>query len=137
MRDDGTMPMRLRGGISGRISPCEDARHHRRFDKFRPVDAVSQDRAGGAGLIFALGECAEHRGICYGLVEPATSRHACWRGISREYAAYSGSVVATNLRSPAVSVFSAGDSWRGWKRSHRLNDVRHGTYKKLVISMDV
>src|SRR6202012_1460495 len=24
-----------------------------------------------AGNIFALGECAEHRGICYGLVEPA------------------------------------------------------------------
>jgi len=25
----------------------------------------------GASDIFALGECAEHRGICYGLVEPA------------------------------------------------------------------
>ena len=25
----------------------------------------------GAPDIFALGECAEHRGICYGLVEPA------------------------------------------------------------------
>ena len=32
------------------------------------VDDVLQTNADG---IFALGECAEHRGICYGLVEPA------------------------------------------------------------------
>ena len=32
------------------------------------VDDVMQT---GAPDIFALGECAEHRGICYGLVEPA------------------------------------------------------------------
>jgi len=31
----------------------------------------------GAPDIFALGECAEHRGICYGLVEPAYEQAPC------------------------------------------------------------
>jgi len=48
---------------------------------------------------------------------------------------YSGSVVATNLKVSGVSVFSAGD-FMGADGSEAivLNDVRHGTYKKLVIS---
>jgi nitrite reductase (NADH) large subunit len=90
----------------------------------------------GAPDIFAIGECAEHRGICYGLVEPAyeqarvLARHLAGRG-----AAYNGSVVATNLKVSGVSVFSAGD-FVGAEGSEAivLNDVRYGTYKKLVIA---
>src|SRR6202047_3339158 len=48
--------------------------------------------------IFALGECAEHRGICYGLVEPAYEQaRVLARHLAGCAAAYSGSVVATNL----------------------------------------
>ena len=48
---------------------------------------------------------------------------------------YEGSVVATNLKVSGVSVFSAGD-FMGAEGSESivLNDVRHGTYKKLVVS---
>ena len=84
----------------------------------------------------ALGECAEHRGICYGLVEPAyeqaqvLSRHLAGRA-----AAYQGSVVATNLKVSGVSVFSAGDFiGADGTETIVLSDFRHGTYKKLVIS---
>jgi nitrite reductase [NAD(P)H] large subunit len=97
------------------------------------VDDVMQT---GAPDIFALGECAEHRGICYGLVEPAYEQaRVLAQHLAGRTAAYSGSVVATNLKVSGVSVFSAGD-FMGADGSEAivLNDVRHGTYKKLVIS---
>jgi nitrite reductase (NADH) large subunit len=86
--------------------------------------------------IFALGECAEHRGICYGLVEPAYEQaRVLAQHLAGKTATYSGSVVATNLKVSGVSVFSAGD-FVGPEGSETilLSDVRHGTYKKLVIS---
>jgi nitrite reductase [NAD(P)H] large subunit len=86
--------------------------------------------------IFALGECAEHRGICYGLVEPAYEQaRVLAQHLAGKTVAYGGSVVATNLKVSGVSVFSAGD-FIGAEGSETilLSDVRHGTYKKLVIS---
>jgi nitrite reductase [NAD(P)H] large subunit len=86
--------------------------------------------------IFALGECAEHRGICYGLVEPAYEQaRVLAQHLAGKAAVYSGSVVATNLKVSGVSVFSAGD-FIGADGSETilLSDVRGGTYKKLVIS---
>jgi nitrite reductase (NADH) large subunit len=86
--------------------------------------------------IFALGECAEHRGICYGLVEPAYEQaRVLARHLAGGAASYAGSVVSTNLKVSGVSVFSAGD-FMGADGSEAivLNDFRRGTYKKLVIS---
>ena len=86
--------------------------------------------------IFALGECAEHRGICYGLVEPAYEQgRVLARHLAARDAVYPGSVVATNLKVSGVSVFSAGD-FMGADGSEAilLSDVRRGTYKKLVIA---
>src|ERR1700716_2157957 len=90
----------------------------------------------GATDIFALGECAEHRGTCYGLVEPAYEQ-ACVlaQHLSGRAAKYGGSVVATNLKVSGVSVFSAGDFiGADGSESILLNEVSGGTYKKLVIS---
>ena len=90
----------------------------------------------GASDIFALGECAEHRGTCYGLVEPAYEQAGVLaRHLAGATAAYTGSVVSTNLKVSGVSVFSAGD-FTGAEGSETivLSDFRHGTYKKLVIS---
>jgi nitrite reductase (NADH) large subunit len=90
----------------------------------------------GAPGIFALGECAEHRGICYGLVEPAYEQaRVLARHLAGRAAAYQGSVVSTNLKVSGVSVFSAGDFIGSvGSESIVLNDQRGGTYKKLVIS---
>jgi nitrite reductase (NADH) large subunit len=90
----------------------------------------------GAPDIFAIGECAEHRGICYGLVEPAYEQaRILAQHLSGGTAGYGGSVVATNLKVSGVAVFSAGD-FIGAEGSETilLSDVRGGTYKKLVIS---
>jgi nitrite reductase (NADH) large subunit len=86
--------------------------------------------------VFAIGECAEHRGTCYGLVEPAYEQaRVLAQHLAGKDACYPGSVVATNLKVSGVGVFSAGD-FLGAEGSEQivLSDVSHGTYKKLVIS---
>ena len=90
----------------------------------------------GAPDVFAIGECAEHRGVCYGLVEPAYEQaRVLAQHLAGRAASYGGSVVATNLKVSGVSVFSAGD-FIGAEGSEAivLSDIKHGTYKKLVIS---
>jgi nitrite reductase (NADH) large subunit len=97
------------------------------------VDDSLQTSAPG---IFALGECAEHRGTCYGLVEPAYEQaRVLARHLADRPAAYHGSVVATNLKVSGVSVFSAGD-FMGAEGSEAmvLSDAGRGIYKKLVIA---
>ncbi|MDH2355422.1 FAD-dependent oxidoreductase [Bradyrhizobium sp. SSUT18] len=86
--------------------------------------------------IYALGECAEHRGTCYGLVEPAYEQaRVLARHLAGRPAVYQGSVVSTNLKVSGVSVFSAGDFMGGeGSESLVLTDRRRGTYKKLVIA---
>src|SRR4030081_2836373 len=60
--------------------------------------------------VFAIGECAEHRGVCYGLVEPANEQaRALAERLAGRDARYLGSVNATNLKVSGVHVFSAGD----------------------------
>ena len=95
-------------------------------------DALETNIAG----IHAIGECAEHRGICYGLVEPAheQARVLAERLAGRE-AHYTGSVLATNLKVSGVNVFSAGD-FLGSDGTDEivLSDPGLGVYKKLVIA---
>jgi nitrite reductase (NADH) large subunit len=97
---------------------------------------VDDDLKTSAPDIFAIGECAEHRGICYGLVEPAYEQaHVLARHLAGRPASYKGSVVATNLKVSGIGVFSAGDfTGTDGSESIVLSDVRRGTYKKLVVA---
>jgi nitrite reductase (NADH) large subunit len=90
----------------------------------------------GLADIFALGECAEHRGICYGLVEPAYEQaRVLAKHLAGGTATYGGSVVATNLKVSGVAVFSAGDFIAADSaETIVLNDAGRGTYKKLVVA---
>ena len=85
--------------------------------------------------IYAIGECAEHRGVCYGLVEPAYEQaRALAAHLAGEKAHYPGSVLATNLKVSGVNVFSAGD-FLGAPGTEQLVllDQGLGTYKKLIV----
>ena len=89
--------------------------------------------------IAAIGECAEHRGNVYGLVEPAYEQA---RVLARQlcgdrHAAYTGSTLATNLKVSGVPVFSVGD-FTGGPESEILiyEDAAGGIYKKFVIEGD-
>ncbi|MBI1201840.1 MAG: NAD(P)/FAD-dependent oxidoreductase [Rhodopseudomonas sp.] len=95
-------------------------------------DHMTTSKAG----IFAIGECAEHRGICYGLVEPAYEQARVLASrLAGEDARYDGSVMATNLKVSGVDVFSAGD-FIGAPGTEivEFSDAGLGSYKKLVIA---
>jgi nitrite reductase (NADH) large subunit len=85
--------------------------------------------------IFALGECAEHRGIAYGLVEPAYAQAAVLarRLAGDSFAAFEGAVLATNLKVAGVSLFSVGDFRDEGREAIVFSDPAAGIYKKLVI----
>lgn len=85
--------------------------------------------------IYAVGECAEHRGVCYGLVEPAYEQARVLAAhLAGAPAVYHGSAVATNLKVAGVNVYSAGDFLGApGTESIVLSDPGLGLYKKLVI----
>jgi nitrite reductase (NADH) large subunit len=82
----------------------------------------------------AIGECAEHRGTAYGLVEPAHAQaEALARRLAGLPAAFEGMVPATNLKVSGLPVFSAGRHLGGeGVQCATLTDTRAGTYRKLV-----
>lgn len=85
--------------------------------------------------IFAIGECAEHRGLAYGLVEPAyeQARALALRLAGRE-GAYRGSLLSTNLKVSGVGVFSAGEFEGGvGTETVVLRDPAAGVYRKFVL----
>lgn len=85
--------------------------------------------------IFAIGECAEHRGQVYGLVEPAyeQARVLAARLAGKE-ASYAGSLLSTNLKVSGVGVFSAGDFEASeGDETMILRDRAAGIYRKFVL----
>jgi nitrite reductase (NADH) large subunit len=89
--------------------------------------------------VHAIGECAEHRGCCYGLVEPAYEQaQLLARRLAGERASYPGSVLATNLKVSGVNVFSAGDFLAATDEAEEIvfSDPAVGVYKKLIIAHD-
>jgi nitrite reductase (NADH) large subunit len=86
--------------------------------------------------IYAVGECAQHRGTAYGLVAPlfeqarVAANHLAHLG----YARYTGSVTSTKLKVTGIDLFSAGDfNESGDDEVMVLQDQASGTYKKLVL----
>ncbi|MBS0444256.1 MAG: NAD(P)/FAD-dependent oxidoreductase [Proteobacteria bacterium] len=89
--------------------------------------------------IYAVGECAAHRGIAYGLVAPlfeqgkVCATHLAEFGIGR----YTGSQTSTKLKVTGIDLFSAGEFMGGdGSEEIVLSDPQGGVYKKLVIKGD-
>jgi NAD(P)H-dependent nitrite reductase large subunit len=90
--------------------------------------------------VYAVGECANHRGIAYGLVAPlfeqakVCANHLAMLGTAR----YQGSVISTKLKVTGIDLFSAGDFMGGDDtETITLSDPIGSVYKKLVIKDDV
>ena len=85
--------------------------------------------------IFAVGECVEHRGVCYGLVAPLYEQGKVLAATitGRRGPVYEGTIPASKLKIMGVDVFSAGD----WSEQHaepiRFEDRACGVYKKLTV----
>jgi len=89
--------------------------------------------------IYAVGECAAHRGVAYGLVAPlfeqakVCATHLAEFGIGR----YTGSAVSTKLKVTGIDLFSAGNFLGGeGTEDIVLSDPVGGVYKKLVLKDD-
>ncbi len=89
--------------------------------------------------VYAVGECAEHRGIVYGLVAPLYEQgkilasRLCSTG-KEELPVYEGSIVYTKLKVSGAEVFSAGQFIDGEEtKSIRIHDDFENTFKKVVI----
>jgi nitrite reductase (NADH) large subunit len=81
--------------------------------------------------IMAVGECVQHRGVCYGLVAPLWEMCRAWP-MPPGRGAYTGSVTSTKLKVSGIDLFSAGDFGRRGLRGHRLRDAARGVYKRGV-----
>lgn len=89
--------------------------------------------------IYAIGECAEHRGIVYGLVAPGYEQagvvvHSLLRRPSR----YQGSIAATKLKVVGMPAFSMGqanvsDDPAHLYREHVYHNPSKKIYRKLVV----
>lgn len=87
--------------------------------------------------IYAVGECAQHRDIVYGLAAPGFEQAAvAARVIAGSAARYSGSLSATRLKVANWPVFSMGEvgAWQlpdlARTYTHEADD---GSYRKLVV----
>jgi nitrite reductase (NADH) large subunit len=86
--------------------------------------------------IYAVGECAEHRGIAYGLVAPIWDMcRSLAHALTDSASAYEGSVLSTRLKVSGVDVFSAG-KFAGGEGCEDIvfRDAGRGVYKRLVIA---
>jgi len=89
--------------------------------------------------VYSVGECAEHRGIAYGLVAPLFEQAKTLAHMitGQGLKTYEGSVVSTKLKISGVDVFSAGD-FMGTPGADiiELMDKVGGLYKKIVLEDD-
>ncbi|MGH7441800.1 MAG: (2Fe-2S)-binding protein, partial [bacterium] len=86
--------------------------------------------------VWAVGECAEHRGVTYGLVAPLYEQAAVLAGALCGVPTdpYQGSAIHTKLKVSGVDVFSAGEfNEHEDSKAYRFRDDFNGIYKKVLV----
>ncbi len=86
--------------------------------------------------ISAVGECVEHREMCYGLVAPLYEMAAIigTRLAGEAAKDYTGSVTSTKLKVTGIDLFSAGDFGEAPDRDEIVyRDATRGIYKRLIL----
>ena len=96
---------------------------------------VGDDMRTSDPAIYAVGECAEHRAQCYGLVAPIWEMcRALAEDLTDGAGVYEGSVLSTRLKVSGVDVFSAG-RFSGGEGCEDIvfRDAGRGVYKRVVL----
>jgi nitrite reductase (NADH) large subunit len=86
--------------------------------------------------VYAVGECAEHREVVYGLVAPLyeQGKILAERICGKEAAPYEGSVTGTQLKVAGVDLFSAGEIFEdGTTKSIMVYNEYEGVYKRALV----
>ena len=90
-----------------------------------------------APSVWAVGECAEHRGVVYGLWAPlAEQARVAGAGVAGDPGAFHGAVPATTLKVSGVDVYAGGESADAAAAGHDEivhSDTRRGVYRRLVL----
>jgi ferredoxin-nitrate reductase len=101
---------------------------------------VDDELRTSAPAVWAVGECAEHRGTVYGLWAPlAEQARVAGARIAGDPAAFHGAVQATMLKVSGVDVYAGGGSAAPAPPGHDeivLSDTRRGVYRRLVLDGD-
>lgn len=85
--------------------------------------------------VYALGECVEHRDVCYGLVAPLYDMaKVLASSLTDQDSAYNGAVLSTKLKVSGVDLFSAGDFTGGQDAEELvMRDATAGVYRRLIL----
>ncbi|MFP5362815.1 MAG: molybdopterin-dependent oxidoreductase [Thermoleophilia bacterium] len=98
---------------------------------------VDDSLRAGAPAVWAVGECAEHDGVVYGLWSPlAEQARVAGAGVAGDPATFRGAVPATTLKVAGVDVYAGGASAGATPGGHDeivLSDTRNGLYRRLVL----
>ncbi len=87
--------------------------------------------------VYAIGECALHRGFVYGLVAPGYQMaDVVAQGLVGGQESFTGADMSTKLKLMGVDVASFGQALANTERSIVYEDLVKGVYKKLVLSND-
>ncbi len=87
--------------------------------------------------IYAIGECAEHRGRYYGLVKPGFEQAEILAKImSGKRVQYKGSTTMSELKVIEYPILSIGDNGEGALSNKEVmyRDIKKMTYRKLVLN---
>ncbi|WP_096085123.1 NAD(P)/FAD-dependent oxidoreductase [Agaribacterium haliotis] len=101
----------------------------------RAID-VDDFMQSSAANISALGECIEHRGATFGLVDPLwrQAETLAARLVNRELVPFENQAIATKLKVSGVQVFSAGQvQEQAGQRAVVIEDKQARIYRKLII----
>ncbi|WP_075980658.1 nitrite reductase large subunit NirB [Bacillus massilinigeriensis] len=86
--------------------------------------------------VYAVGECAEHREIVYGMVAPLyeQGKVLAEKICGRSPKPYEGSVVGTGLKISGIDLYSAGEIFDDkTTKSIKIHNEFEGVYKKVLI----
>ncbi len=88
--------------------------------------------------IYAVGECVEHGGVCYGLVAPLYEMaNVIAKRLLGGSDKFIGFEVSTQLKVTGINLFSAGDFSKGPDREEIILKTSNGDiYKRLILEND-
>lgn len=119
------------------IRPNIDLARNARLAYGRGIQVDDRMRTGDPD-IYAVGECAEHRGNVYGMVAPGLEQAAVAAAdIVDIESRYAGSVAASRLKVVGTAVFSMGPVGAGedptYGRSYVYRDASNDIYRKVLV----
>ncbi|OGW80305.1 MAG: nitrite reductase large subunit [Omnitrophica bacterium RIFCSPLOWO2_12_FULL_44_17] len=123
--------------VSAGIRPITEVAHHSGLTVNKGILCNDQMRTSDPS-IYALGECVEHRGKLYGLVEPIWQQAFVLADVLTGFkpnAVYEGSKTGTKLKVMGVDLMSLGEKEPGLPGDEVIvyREPNKGVYKKLIV----